>query len=187
MKKLIALLAIFIFLTGNVKSQLIYYNWNPVYSPVSANLNSVYLSGALLASGNSGTVLYSSNAGANWTVLNTGTSANLYSAYGQTTVLSVGASGTILKSTNNGLNWTSNPSPTSNNLNSVSNYVSPNYKMVCGDGGKIFVSTNNGANWTEVNSGTANSLRCLYNSNSISIYRSYICGDNGTFIKLIYA
>jgi photosystem II stability/assembly factor-like uncharacterized protein len=186
MKKLIVLLAIFIFLTGNVKSQLIYYNWNPVYSPVSVNLNSVYLSGALIAAGNSGTVIYSSNSGGNWSVLNSGTSANLNSAYGQTTVLSVGASGTILKSTNNGLNWTSNPSPTSNNLNSVSNYVSPNYKMVCGDGGKIFASSNNGTNWTEVNSGTTNSLRSIYYNSNISVYRSYICGDNGSFLKLIY-
>ncbi|MFZ4590054.1 MAG: hypothetical protein ACOYN6_03590, partial [Ignavibacteria bacterium] len=187
MKKLIVLLAIFIFLTGNVKSQLIYYNWNPVYSPVSVNLNTVYLSGALIAAGNSGNIIYSSNAGANWTVLNTGTSANLNSVYGQSTVLSVGASGTILKSTNNGLNWTANPSPTSNNLNSVSNYVAPSFKMVCGDGGKLFASTNNGTNWTEINSGTANSLRSIFFSNSISPYRSYICGDNGTFLKLIYA
>ncbi len=187
MKKLIVLLAIFVCLTADVKSQLIYYHWNPVYSPVSVNLNSIYLSNSLLAAGNSGTVLYSSNAGTNWVVSNPVSGINLSSIYGTSTTFIAGASGTIIKSTNYGLNWSNVVSPTTNSINSVNTYVTQNYRIIVCDGGKIYTSTNLGTNWNEVTSGTTNSLRYVNFSSSVSPFRGYVCGDNGTFIKLVYA
>jgi len=186
LKKLIVLIAVFIFLTAEVKSQLVYYQWNPVSSPVTANLNSIYFSNSLIVSGNSGTVLYSGNSGANWSASIQAAGVNLYSVFGSTPFIT-GASGTILKSADNGLNWSTVTSPTSNNINSVNAYVSPNYRIIVCDGGKIYTSTNLGTNWSEVASGTTNFLRCINFNTSTSIYRGYICGDNGTFIKLVYA
>ncbi len=168
MKKLIVLLAVFICLTADVKSQLIYYNWNPVYSPVSVNLNSIYLSNALIAAGNSGTVLISTNAGANWVVSSPVSGINLSSIYGSSTQFIAGASGTIIKSTNNGLNWSNVVSPTTNNINSINTYVTQNYRIIVCDGGKIYTSINLGTNWSEVTSGTTNSLRCINFSSSVS-------------------
>jgi len=187
MKKLIILFVFALIFTESGISQPFYYQWNPVSSPVTGNLNSIYYnSSAYLITGNAGKVLYSSNAGMNWVVQNTGVSANLQSVFGGTPVFAAGASGTIIKSTDNGLNWSAVTSPTANNINSVSNYVSVTYKIICGDGGKIYTTTNLGVNWTEVTSGTVNPLRSMYFSSSISVYRSYVCGDNGTFLKLIY-
>jgi len=167
---------------------LFYYQWNPVSSPVNVNLNSFnFTSSTLIVVSNAGTVLYSSDSGINWNVVNTGVSANLYSSCGIFPSFALGASGTIIKSSNYGLNWSTVYSPTSNNLNAISNYVSQLYKIVCGDAGKIYTSTNSGTNWTDVTSGTSNTLRNIYFNSSISSYRSYICGDNGTFSKLICA
>ena len=187
MKKLIILFVFALIFTESGISQPFFYQWNPVSSPVTGNLNSMYYSIPLyLIAGNGGKILYSSNAGMNWNVSNTGITANLYSVYGGSNIMAAGASGTIIKSTDNGLNWSAVVSPTANNINSVSNYVSSTYKIICGDGGKIYTTTNQGANWTEVTSGTANSLRSIYFNSSISSFRNYICGDNGTFLKLIY-
>jgi photosystem II stability/assembly factor-like uncharacterized protein len=186
MKKIIVLIAIFICLTAELKSQLVYYQWNPVYSPVTVNLNSINYSNSLIATGNSGTVLYSANTGANWSASTQAAGVNLFSVFGSTPFIT-GASGTILKSANNGLNWSSVVSPTTNNINSINTYFSQNYRIIVCDGGKIYTTTNLGTNWSEVVSGTTNSLRCINFSNSITPYRGYICGDNGTFIKLAYA
>lgn len=188
MKKLIILFVFAFIFTESGISQLTYYHWNQVSSPATANLNYIFNnSSQLVVAGNSGTMLYSANSGTNWTVTSPGITANMYSAFGSINVLSVGAGGTILKSTNYGLNWSTNYSPTSNNINSVSNFVTQNYKIICGDGGKIYTSTNLGVNWSEVPSGTSNALRNLYFNSNLSAYRSYICGDNGTFLKLVYA
>ncbi len=188
MKKLFSLLAFVFCLTAIGNSQLIYYHWNPVTSPVTNNLNSIYNNGtALLIPGNDGKMLYLISPSTNWNVATTGTTANLFSVFGSSSTFAVGSGGVIIKSTNNGLNWSSVTSPTSNNLNSVNSYVSQNYRMVCGDGGKIFITTNFGANWSEVPTGTTNNLRNVYFNNNLTAFRSYICGDNGTFLKLNYA
>ena len=188
MKKIIILFVFALFFNESGMSQPFFYQWNPVSSPVTGNLNSMYYnSSTYLVTGNAGKILYSSNAGMNWIVTNTGVSANLQSVFGGNPLFAAGSSGTIIKSTDNGINWSSVTSPTANNINSVSGYVAATYKIICGDGGKIYTTTNQGVNWTEVASGTVNSLRNMYFNSSISVYRSYVCGDNGTFLKLIYA
>ncbi|MFA5011954.1 MAG: YCF48-related protein [Ignavibacteria bacterium] len=187
MKKLLLFLAIFIFLSSSAKSQLIYYQWNPVSSPVTNNLNIIYPTPSnYVVAGNDGKLLYRNILEPNWNVTVSGVSTNLISLYGSPILYSVGASGVILKSTDNGINWSSVTSPTVNNINSVSAFVSPSYRIIGADGGKIFTTTNNGVNWTEIPSGTTNSLRSIYYDASISQFRNYICGDNGTFLKLIY-
>ncbi len=188
MKKLILFLALFVCLSSSADSQLIYYQWNPVSSPVTNNLNSIYNNtSTYIIAGNDGKILYRVVPQLNWNVAVSGTSSNLLSIYGPSNIYSAGASGTVLKSTDNGVNWSTIAFPVTNNINSVSSYVSQNYRIVCCDGGKIFTTSNQGANWNEVQSGTTNSLRNIYFNNSISPYRGYICGDNGTFLKLVYA
>lgn len=188
MKKLILFLALFVCLSSTANSQLIYYQWNPVSSPVTNNLNSIYNNGSTyIIAGNDGKILYRVVPQLNWITAATGTTSNLFSTSGPSNIYTVGASGTVLKSTDNGLNWSSVSIPVTNSINSVSSYLSQNYRIVCCDGGKIYTTTNQGVNWNEVPSGTTNSLRNIFFSNYVSPYRGYVCGDNGTFLKLVYA
>jgi photosystem II stability/assembly factor-like uncharacterized protein len=187
MKKRIAILVLAVLFALPVNAQIYYYQWNPVFSPVTYTLNSIasYMStNILVIPGNNGTLLFSSNNGTNWITTNTGTTADLYSTYFSATTLLTGAAGTILKSTNNGLNWSISNSPTTANINSTANFLSPNYKVICTDGGKIYISTNIGSNWSEIASGTGNNLRYIFYHSGT--FRNYICGDNGTFLKMVY-
>lgn len=187
MKKLILFLALFVCLYSSADSQLIYYQWNPVSSPVTNNLNQIYyFSSNYIIAGNDGKLLYRLYQQPVWNVAVSGVTANLNSLSGPSVLYSVGASGVILKSTDNGVVWSSVASPTANNINSISAFISPPYRIICTDGGKIFTSINNGVNWTEIPSGTTNSLRSIYYNSSISQFRNYICGDNGAFLKLVY-
>jgi len=168
-------------------AQLIYYYWTPQQSPVSQNLNSMtFASPYLVAAGNSGTVIYSLNSGASWNIGNSGISGNLLGTNSTAYIFFVsGVNGTIRKSTNNGIDWSQIPAPFPNNVNSMSNFVTAQYKLTCGDNGKLAYTTNQGTNWTELTTGTNHPLRNIYYATTTSLYRAYVCGDNGTFLKLI--
>ncbi len=188
MKKLLTLLA-FIFLIGSItNAQLLYYQWNPSVSPVTTNLNSIINNTSTqVIAGNDGKILYRIVPQQNWVSAVTGTTSNLYFVYGQSNIFSGGTSGTVLKSTDNGLNWVSVTPPAAVTFYSSASFVSQNYKIVCGEGGKIYTTTNLGSSWNEVTSGTTNALRNVYYNSSISNLKGYICGDNGTMLKLNYA
>lgn len=187
MKKF-SLFMMFFLLSSYANSQLLYYQWNPVTSPVTVNLNSVINNGSThIIGGNEGKILYRIVPQQIWNTAVTGTTSNLHFIYGQSNIFAVGASGVVLKSTDNGLNWTGVTSPVTNSIYSAASYVSQNYRIICGEGGKIYTSTNLGASWNEVTSGTVNTLRNIFYNASISSYKGYVCGDNGTMLKMNYA
>ncbi len=167
--------------------QLIYYYWIPQQSPVSQNLNSLTSSSPyLVAVGNSGSIIYSANSDTNWFAGNSGVSVNLTGTTSTAYIFfASGPNGLILKSTNNGINWTQTTAPFSNNVNCISNFVAAQYKLACGDNGKLAYTINLGTNWSEISTGTNQSLRNIYYVTTTSLYRGYVCGDNGTFLKLI--
>ncbi|MCU0373582.1 MAG: hypothetical protein MUE56_10120, partial [Ignavibacteria bacterium] len=187
MKKYIIVFFLFLLCTRFSISQPLYWHWVPVTSPVTVNLNSAEINNTeMLAAGSGGTILLSTQGGANWLILNSNTSADLFgvSTYQQQFVC--GANGFVSRASNNMTIWTSCSLPVSQNLNSIAGGPAASYKFVCGDNGIIYWTTNNGTNWTAIPSGTANNLRCVSFDNYLSIYRSYICGDNGTFRKIVY-
>jgi photosystem II stability/assembly factor-like uncharacterized protein len=164
-----------------------YYYWTPVNSPVANNLNSIiwnYSTG--IAVGNDGKCIVSTNSGNNWFLSNTGNSANLNSIIVYPKTFAVGSSGTIIKSSDYGLNWESIVSPTTNTIYSIAYYISLYYKIICGEGGKIFTTSNEGVSWSEISSGTTNTLRNVNVKSSVTTSKAYICGDNGTFLKILF-
>ncbi|MCI0473273.1 MAG: YCF48-related protein [Ignavibacteria bacterium] len=187
MKKYIIVFFLFLLCPRFTASQPLYWNWVPVTSPVTANLNSAEIYNVeMLIAGNSGTILLSTGGGSDWTVLNSATSADLFgvTAYQQQFVC--GANGFVSRASNNLTVWTACSLPVGQNVNSITGAPAASYKLVCGDNGIIYWTTNNGTNWSLISSGTANNLRCASFDNYLSIYRTYICGDNGTFRKLVY-
>ena len=76
----------------------------------------------MIAVGDSGTILRTTDAGSNWTLVSSATSAQLFGvAFADArTGVAVGAQGTILRTTEAGASWISQPSPTALQLNAVS-------------------------------------------------------------------
>jgi photosystem II stability/assembly factor-like uncharacterized protein len=170
-----------------VYSQAVFNHWNPVNSPVTENLNSMlyFYQDNIFAFGNNGSCIKSTNAGYNWSIINLGTQSDLYSSHISYSILVSGENGTVLRSTNSGLNWLSIGPQISQSLYGISQFYSGTSFIVCGENGIVYYTTNQGANWVQQNSGTTNSLRSVFFSNSVSLYRAYLCGDNGKILKII--
>ncbi|MBN1633528.1 MAG: T9SS type A sorting domain-containing protein [Ignavibacteria bacterium] len=170
-----------------VYSQAVFNHWNPVNSPVTENLNSVlyYYQDNIFAFGNNGSFIKSTNAGYNWNIIILGTQSDLYSSHISNSILVSGENGTVLRSTNSGLNWLSIGPQISQSLYGISQFYSGTSFIICGENGIVYYTTNQGANWVQQNTGTTNNLRSVFYSNSVSLYRSYLCGDNGTLVKFV--
>jgi photosystem II stability/assembly factor-like uncharacterized protein len=166
-------------------SQLFFNQWNPVNSPTPENLNTVIFSNFTLAFGDNGVCVKSTDSGFNWSISSTGTIYDLYSAFYISTILLSGENGTVMRSTDNGTTWSFIGPQISQCLYSVSQFYNNTGILACGDNGTICFTTNLGLNWTLVNTGNSNNLKSIFYSNSISINRAYVCGDNGTILKLV--
>jgi len=165
----------------------LYYNWNPISSPVTTNLNALGLVGNdMLITGNGGTCLLLSGSGAGWTNYNTGSTADFYTVNVNNSYYAAGNNGVILRANALGSNWNNVSLPVSQNVNCLANSIGGLYKLACGDNGILYYTTNSGVNWTSINSNTTNNLRNVYYNSSFSNIRSFVCGDNGTFRKIIY-
>jgi photosystem II stability/assembly factor-like uncharacterized protein len=187
MKKCFLVFFLLLLSSHILKSQPLYWYWIPVSSPVTVNLNSADINnGEILAAGNSGTLILSAGGGANWTILNSGTVSDLFGVTTHQPPFICGANGFVARGSNNASIWTNVSLPVSQNVNSVSGAPAAAYKLACGNNGIIYLTTNLGSNWTNIASGTANNLRCASYDNYLSAYRAYVCGDNGTFRKIVF-
>jgi hypothetical protein len=101
----------------------------------------------LVAVGQNGTILESSDAGANWVKATSPTTSTLFAvaADGAGRVVAVGSGGTVLL--RDGDTWESTASPTELNLFEVRS-SGPGQFMITGDGGEIFEG--NGLTWQRV-------------------------------------
>ncbi len=168
------------------------YGWSLQNSGTNVKLNSagvVYPNTYLWIAGDNGTILTTSNAGANWIQQTSGTLNNLNSVQFVNTLRGFicGNNGTLLYTLNGGVNWVSSNSGTSQDLIAIcfDNYVWPDsaYALYAvGKNGTIIRTTNYGLNWFAQNSGTLNNLRAVYPFDPGS---AWIAGSGGTILKTV--
>jgi photosystem II stability/assembly factor-like uncharacterized protein len=136
-----------------------------------------------------GTILKTTNGGANWVSQSSGTTNDLWSVHfpmDTQTGYVVGydhnsGSGAILKTTNGGANWVSQTSGTTHALPSVYFPGNTQTGYAVGDSGTILKTTNGGANWVSQSSGTTNDLLSAHFS--VDVQTGYVAGWTGTILK----
>lgn len=125
--------------------------WTPQNSGVTQNLNDVYgiTSNTVVVVGNGGTILKTTDGGANWLQKTSGTSENLTKIQFVTLTLgyAVGTNGTLLKTTNGGESWASIPTGITTNLSGLS-CVNENVFYISGDTGLIEKTTDGGTTFS---------------------------------------
>lgn len=158
--------------------------WYQLNSGTSSNLRSIYFTDVNTGYvvGYSGTIIKTTNGGANWISYNGLTNENLYSVFfiGQTGFVvggSFNVSSVILKTTNGGINWSSQPVAGIYGLSSIFMTDSAT-AYIAADWGKILKTTNGGNNWnillndnytcycsiyfTDFNTGFAVGVECIH-------------------------
>ena len=113
------------------------------------------------AVGRNGTILATTDGGAQWATQTSGTS----NALGGVAFASdgrhgwaVGRNGTILATTDGGAQWATQTSGTSNDLGGVAFASDGRHGWAVGDNGTILATTDGGAQWATQTSGTSNAL-----------------------------
>ncbi len=146
--------------------------------------------GNVVAVGNNGTVVRSTDMGNTWNVIPTATTANLYSVDFNGFFYAAGDNGTVLISPTGDI-WTVIPVGTTRNLKAVGiNPGNSGNVIVAGEKGTIFRSTNSGLNWlnvslpdTTVNFNDISKKGLYFSSNLICLVGSggkiYKSTDNG--------
>ncbi len=140
----ITLILIFIF------SCCTYSQWVTINTGASQNLNAIQFinlqSG--FAAGANGTVIKTTNSGANWVILNTGSSVELRAVHflNTSTGIVCGYNGTILRTANGGDNWSAITSGTTNHLLGIS-FFNESIGICVGNSGTTLYTTNSGVNW----------------------------------------
>ena len=140
--------------------------WEIQTSGTTANLNAISMvvfatgfgSTAGYVVGDNGTILKTTNGGAEWVAQTSGTTAKLNGVYAVTALAAyaVGDGGTILKTTDGGTTWTALTSGTTANLRSVY-FRDIQTGWVVGDGGVTLRTLNGGNTWSVITgTGTAN-------------------------------
>jgi photosystem II stability/assembly factor-like uncharacterized protein len=113
------------------------------------------------ACGDAGTMLHTTNAGANWSLLTlTGSDLHQLVFKDASNGLVVGDNGTVFTTTNGGTNWVSKNSGTSLQLRGVG-FAGGSTFYAVGDDGAAVKSTDDGNTWTTLNSGTTERLLCV--------------------------
>ncbi|RMH61261.1 MAG: T9SS C-terminal target domain-containing protein [Calditrichaeota bacterium] len=142
-------------------ANIIHAQWIEQTSGTTNNFNGVSFTDANTgtAVGDNGTILRTTDGGANWVSQNSGTTNNLNSVSftDANTGTAVGTGGVILRTTDGGANWVSQNSGTGNNLTFVS-FIDANTGTVVGFNGTILRTTDGGVNWVSQNSGTSNGI-----------------------------
>jgi photosystem II stability/assembly factor-like uncharacterized protein len=125
-----------------------------VGTPAGRDLRGVWGQGqGLVAVGDSGTILRSTDAGLTWSSVLSGSTHHLRGVWGAgSTVVAVGASGTILRSVDAGASWSRVESGTTELLQGV--WGDGSTLLVVGNGGRIIRSTDAGASWSPASSGS---------------------------------
>jgi photosystem II stability/assembly factor-like uncharacterized protein len=136
--------------------------WEIQVSGTTANLNAISMLVFATAAGttagyvvgDNGTILKTTNGGAEWVAQTSGTTARLNGVYAVTALVAyaVGDGGTILRTTDGGATWVAQNSGTTANLRAV--YFRDNQTgWAVGDGG-VTLRTRNGGNTWSIISGT---------------------------------
>jgi photosystem II stability/assembly factor-like uncharacterized protein len=187
MKILFPILLFFILFMNSYSQQ----GWVMQNSEVSSTLRHVvfYNGNTGLAAGDGGTIIRTTNGGANWSPVSSGTTQTLYSiTFSDSQVLyACGAGGTIIKSTDSGLSWTVLNSGTTAALRTIHATPTSLYGIyTAGDNGTILYSTNGGANWQIQSSGTTARInRLIYFYDGVSGYITGAVGNSGTALNAV--
>ena len=186
MKKALTM-SLFLILLNMVFAQQFWLN---MPTPTTKNLTKILFVDTLYgwASGDSGTIIYTTNGGGNWSVQNTGiTSFQIDDSFFLNRRLGWAVSndflsnGTkILKTTNGGLNWQLSVFPDTTQFISAIHFLDSLTGFIGGYGGKIYKTTNGGVNWFNC---YFDSIFCpifkLFPKTNLSFLNSqtgYICG-----------
>ncbi|HAX49033.1 MAG TPA: YCF48-related protein [Ignavibacteria bacterium] len=140
-------------------------NWNNVSNFSVMNALSILGGNLVLAAGNNGIIMKSTDAGVTWIFAETSVNVNLLAIdWGNATVCyCVGASGTLLKSTNSGNNWYAQNSIQSEDLKGVYMPDPLNGYIAGGTSKELFGATfNGGTNWTYPLNQTGNYVNGMY-------------------------
>ena len=179
----ILLLLIILVSAPGIFAQQTSWQWvNPL--PQGNILNGVWNISAdtVIAVGDFGTVLKSTNGGRTWQVTPNAAGAIevLYAVQfiSSSTGWSVGETGRILKTTDAGATWFQQNSGTYRDLYSVS-FVSPMVGWAAGSLGAILSTTDGGITWISQTSGTSSSFYAAYFQNSTT---GFVGGTNGTVL-----
>lgn len=160
--------------------------WNRIISGTTKNINAVTFSNSntVVAVGDSGLILRSSNAGNSFTPVSSATMKHLNDVFflDASNGLAVGDGGTILKTINAGISWSAITSNTSNDLMSID--IKNNIGLITGSNGTILKSVNNGAAWATLTPFTIYLLnKVRFVTNDVAV----ISGSNGLLLKSIDA
>ena len=178
-----------ILLAGKLHAQ---YGWYIQNSGTNVKLNSVsivYPYSHVWVAGDNGTILMTSNTGANWIQQPSGTNNNLNSIQFVNPLrgFAAGNNGTILHTTDGGVTWISSNSGTIQDLLAVcfDYYVwsdSAYSLYALGKNGTILRTTNYGQSWIAQSGGTSNDLHEFYPFDWGS---GWIAGSGGTILKTV--
>ena len=138
-------------------------NWQIQNSNTSNQLKGIQMISTTegWACGDAGTMLHTTNAGANWSLLTlTGSDLHQLVFKDASTGLVVGDNGTVFTTTNGGTNWVSKNSGTSLQLRGVG-FAGGSTFFAVGDDGAAVKSTDDGNTWAILNSGTIERLLCV--------------------------
>lgn len=142
--------------------------WTPRTTGTAQTINDCYPYGIgkLIAVGDNGAAIYSSDSGLNWTVRTTGVSDQLRGALVTgSRIIATGGNQRVITSDDDGATWTSR------RFTGVGGFYqldTDGTNIVVGaNGGQAYRSTDNGVNWTKVLSaggamGNNNALACVY-------------------------
>lgn len=178
-KKSTSFLIVFLFILQSFAQT----HWNPVNIDNSNGLNKIvsFNASKIIAIGNNGYIVESSNAGDNWNVINSPTSENLLDVFIESnSVFWIAASnGKLYKTSNSGNNWaTFNLS--SNAINAID--FKGDKGIAVGNNGSVFKSTDKGENWTDLG------VQSIYNLNNVLHINDTLIialGANGIILKNI--
>jgi photosystem II stability/assembly factor-like uncharacterized protein len=176
---------------GLVSSQavpLAPHHWTPVTATItSTHLRAVCWTGpaTVVAVGDLGTVVRSTDGGATWSVAAETRSSNILAmASSGTTVIAVGHNGAVLRSPDSGAHWvrlfTAMPGVPVRGV-----AFSGDSAIAVGDGGLIQRSTDGGTTWQSVSSdaGTLNLVGVAFNGSGVGL----AVGDSGKVLRTVDA
>ncbi len=139
--------------------------------------------GRAWAVGESGTIMRSTDGGANWKQQDSGCDLWLYgvSAGSAARVWAVGEGGVILTTSDGGSAWTRHPAGATRTLYGV-DAVGATTAWAVGDGGVIMKTADGGTTWTPQASGTASAL---YAVSAVDASTAWTVGAGGVVLKTV--
>jgi photosystem II stability/assembly factor-like uncharacterized protein len=169
--------------------------YGDVYSTANAGLTWTYrttapsslfsitkISSTVIACGNAGTIIWSTNSGVNWTAIPSGTITQLFSVTqtSPTVFLIAVDDGAILRSSNSGTNFYEAIPPIPGfDLNDMV-MCDSTHVIAVGDMGDILYSSDAGANWSITSGGGADDIQSIYFPSPLT---GYAVNSDGELLK----